>query len=106
MLGRLWNALLKAAPLRLWAMILAGPPLTVSATALVAIIWQGGWPEALRAKQLDFIGWALIGNIALLAIIIVTLAAVRVRGTGPGGTSIEIDADDDDKVTITKEPTA
>lgn len=93
-LGRLWNTLLKAAPLRLWALLSAGPVLTAGAVALVLIVKDPSWPLDLRGKQLDFLGWSLLIVLALIAVIIVTLAAVKVRAAGPGGTSLEIDADD------------
>ena len=97
-IGRLWRAALIAAPLRLWAMMLAGPVMLGCAVWLIELIRDPQWPVTLRDKQLDFLGWALICFIAINAIIIVTLAAARVKATGLGGASIEIDADD--KVTI------
>lgn len=95
--ARIWNAALKAAPLRLWAMILAGPTITLGTAALATIIADDAWPLDLRGKQLDFLGWALLICLALIAIIIVSLAAVRVKGTGFGGTSFEIDAAEGDR---------
>lgn len=93
-MSKLWHALLRAAPLRLWAMIGAGPALTMGAGWLAWVIWRGGWPAEMAGKQLDFLGFALLGVLAIIAVIIVTLAAVRVKGSGPGGLSLEIDADD------------
>ena len=93
--SRLWTALLKAAPLRLWALLSAGPALTAGAIGLVGIIWKGEWPLALAAKRLDFLGWSLLIVLFLIAVIVVALAAVRVKGAGPGGTRFEIDASDE-----------
>lgn len=102
--GRIWRAALEAAPLRLWAMFLAGPVMLLCALWLVTIIKDPSWPETLRSKQLNFLGWALLSFILINAIIIVTLAAARVRGSGPAGVSFEIDADGKDdthpKVTV------
>lgn len=92
-IGRLWTALLLAAPLRMWAMILAGPPMLGMAAWLVTIITDAGWPIELRDRQLDFIGWALLCFIGINAVIIVTLAAARVRATGPAGVVVEINSD-------------
>jgi hypothetical protein len=98
--GRIWKAMLAAAPLRLWALFAAGPALTAGTAALVMIVWRGGWPESLRGKQLDFLGWAMLGCLALVAVIVVTLAAVKVKGTVLG-TTLEIDGDDSAAPTTT-----
>lgn len=91
LIGTIWRAAMSAAPLRFWALIAAGPALTAGAASLVLIVWSDGWPVELRAKQLDFLGWSLILTIALIGIIVVTLAAVRAKMSGPGGTSFEVD---------------
>lgn len=91
MISRLWNAALRAAPLRLWALMAAGPALSAAAVGLVFIVWRGDWPEALRGKQLDFLGWSLLLVIGLIGVIVVTLAAVKARVSGPGGSGFEID---------------
>lgn len=90
--ARIWDEALKAAPLRLWAMMLAGPPLTLSAIGLTFIVWKGGWPLELASEQLRILGWALMANWLLIGVIIVTLAAVRLSGRGPGGVSFEVNA--------------
>lgn len=90
-----WSSLLKAAPLRLWALIASGPVLTAGTAAMVMIVSDPSWPVALRDRQLEYLGWTLLGCLALIGVVIVTLASARVRGTGPGGTSFEIDSDDD-----------
>jgi len=87
------NPLTRLAPLRLWALIGGGPVLTAAAVALVMIVWQGDWPIELAARRLDYIGWSLLIVLSLIAVIIVTLAAVRVKASGPAGTGLEIDAD-------------
>ena len=101
MIASAWRALLAAGPVRLWAMIGAGPPLTLGACGLVWIIWKGGWPASMAGKQLDFLGFALLAVLGIIAVIIVTLAAVKVKGSGPGGLSLEIDADDAPTVVTT-----
>jgi hypothetical protein len=105
-IGRVWSTMLAAAPLRMWALFASAPVLTLGTAALVVIVKSDKWPEALRGRQLEFLGWAMLGALALVGVVVVTLAAVRVKGTGPGGVSVEIDADDEAKVTVTQEPAA
>ena len=78
---------------RLWALICAGPALTVTGALMTLVVWRGGWARELQAQQLTILGWALFANWSLLAVVIVALAAVRVRGQGPGGLEIEITGD-------------
>lgn len=100
-MSRIWEAALKAASLRQWVLFAAGPALSAATAAMVMIVWRGQWPVELRGKQLDFLGYTLLGCLALVGVVVVTIAAVRVKGTGPGGTSIEIDADDAPATTVT-----
>lgn len=93
-----WSTILKAAPLRLWALIASGPVLTAATAAMVLIVKSETWPIELRGQQLEYLGWTLLGCLGLNAVIIITLASARVRGTGPGGTSFEIDSDDEQRV--------
>jgi|GEM_PF-3392052 len=96
MIARIWNALLKAAPLRLWVLFGAGPIVTIGTAVLVGVVWKGDMtsaPVELAGKRLDFIGWALLILLANFSVIIVTLAAVRVKGSGPGGVGLEIGGD-------------
>ena len=86
-------AMFTSAPVRLWALILAGPPLTLFAAGLVWIIWKGPWPAALADMQLTILGRALLISLALIGVIVVALAAVKVKATGVGGTSLEVDGD-------------
>lgn len=99
MIGRIWTGLTAAAPIRLWALLGAGPPLTAAAAALVWIVWRGGWPAALAAKQLEILGFALYGALTLIGVIVVSLASVKVRAQGVGGTSLEIDSDERERPT-------
>lgn len=105
------RAMLRAAPVRLWALILAGPPLTLFAAAIVGIIWKGPWPNHLAGDQLTILGRALFIALALIGVIVIALAAVRVKATGVGGASLEVDGDHDGhsvsqtvSATVTREP--
>lgn len=84
-LARLWRAALHAAPLRVWAIVLAGPALCVAAAALIVIIWRGNWPESLAGNRLDYLGWALLVVLINVTIIIAALAAVRVKASSAAG---------------------
>jgi len=86
--------MLKAAPLRLWALFGAAPVLTVAGTALSYIVWKGGWPDRLAEKQLDYLGYTLLACMFLIGVIVITLAAVKVKGSGPGGLGFEVDPED------------
>lgn len=84
--------MLKAAPLRVWAMVLAALPLTASAGVLTLIVWNGGWDKALEGKQLNFLGWTLLVNWALIGVIVVKLADAKLKISGPAGTGAEINS--------------
>lgn len=88
------RALLRSAPVRLWAMIFAGPALTAYSIWVVLIVWKGPWSPGMEAQRLEILGGALLCLYALLAIIMVSLASVRVKATGPGGLAFEADGDD------------
>lgn len=91
------RVMLAAAPVRLWAMILAGPPLTAYSIWIVLLVWKGPWSAGMEHDRLEILGRALFCLYALLAIIMVSLASVRVKATGPGGLAFEADGDDADK---------
>ncbi len=103
MVGRIWRAAIQAAPVRVWAIILGAPPLTLFASWLTRIVWKGPWPIAAAPQQLQILGWALWGVLGLLAVIVVALAAVKVRATGVGGTAVEIGGGGDAPPTSTTE---
>jgi hypothetical protein len=91
------HELLLAAPIRLWALILAGPPLTGLAAWLVYLV-RYGWPTGTEVQRLEILGWALFGVLGLVAIIVVGLALVRLEAeTRLGKFSIGADDNDDDR---------
>jgi hypothetical protein len=93
--ARLWKTMLTAAPLRMWALFASGPALTLGTAALVLIVKDSSWPEALRGRQLDFLGYAMLGSLALVGVVVITLAAVRVKGKA-GIAEIEVGGDSED----------
>lgn len=78
---------------RLWALIGAGPALTLTGVAMTLIVWRGGWDRALQGQQLAVLGWALLANWLLLGVVVIALASVRLKGQGPAGVGFEIDGD-------------
>lgn len=89
------RAIIESAPVRLWALILAGPPLTAVACWLIWIVWRGPWPAGSAQQQLSILGWGLMGAMSLVGIIVIALASVKVKGAGPGGVNFEVDGDGD-----------
>lgn len=77
--GGVLRLLLLAAPIRLWALILAGPPLTAFLGWLVWIIWRGSWPLELAGRRLEILGGIAGGLVVLVAIVVVSLAAVKLE---------------------------
>lgn len=43
-------------------------PLTLTAACLVLILWRGGWPIETAEARVQWLGIALIANIALLGL--------------------------------------
>lgn len=92
-----WKELLLAAPIRLWALILAGPALSTMGALLILIIWRGGWPMELRDRQLELLGLLALIYAGLVGVIIVSLAAVKVEAeTKLGKLSVGASERDDD----------
>jgi len=87
--------LLLAAPIRLWALILAGPPLTGLLAWSVYLV-RYRWPADRAQQQLEILGLAIYGLIALIAVIVVSLASVKLEAeTKLGRLSIGGDHDHD-----------
>lgn len=89
-LGAVFEALIKAATVRTWALIAAGPVQVGFAAWLVTIIAWGGWSTAQEQQRLWFLGTALLTTLGVNAVIVIALAAARVTGHGPGGISLDI----------------
>jgi hypothetical protein len=87
--------LLLAAPIRLWALILAGPPLTMLAVWIVWLV-RYGWEDGQAQQQLEILGLALYGALGLLAIVMVSLAAVKLEAETRLG-KLSIGRDDEDE---------
>ncbi len=88
-------------PSRLWALIAAGPMLTITGIGMTLIVWLGGWDKALQPQQLTLLGWGMIANWLLLGVVVVAMASVKVSVAGPGGFHADVDSDDDPAPTVT-----
>lgn len=89
-LAAIFDAMIKAATVRTWALIAAGPVQIGFAAWLVTIIAWGRWLPAQEPQRLWFLGTALLTTLGVNAVIVVALAAARVSGHGPGGISLDI----------------
>lgn len=78
-LRAVWKALLLAAPIRLWALILAGPALCALELIVILIIWRGGWRVEHQALQLQLLGGLAFFQAVSVTVIVVSLAAVKVE---------------------------
>ena len=87
------RGMMRVAPVRLWAMIFAGPALTAYSVGVVLIVWKGPWSQGMEHDRLEILGWSLLCLHGLLAIIMVSLASVSVKASGPGGFAFEADGD-------------
>jgi hypothetical protein len=97
MIPKMWNAMLKAAPLRLWAIIGGAVVLTGFAAGLVWVVWKGPWDASQQPAQINILGWGLWITLGMIGIIVASIAAVDVKIKGPGDTSFEVDGDDNDQ---------
>jgi hypothetical protein len=92
MAGRIWQAMLAAGPVAFWAMLGGGIVATLLFSALVLIVWLGGWPPALAGRQLEYLGWALLAQAAILALVMVRLTGASLSGK-MGRAEVSINAD-------------
>ncbi|QTC87912.1 hypothetical protein [Brevundimonas pondensis] len=75
-----------------WAAILYTPVLTICAVALTWIIVWGGWPAETASQRLNFLGWTLMGLLALIALgtFFLQRRTVNIKAETPAG-SVEIE---------------
>lgn len=98
---RAWRLVTLSTPVRLWALILAGPPLTAIDVWLVLVLKDDAWPEVLRGQQLETIGALALVHAGLVAVVVVSLAAVKLEAQTRLG-SISIGGDGDDAAPTSK----
>lgn len=60
--------------LMVWALLIAGILCTGMAIGALLIAWVGGWPTGTEAQRLSIVGWALLGALAGMGAVIISLA--------------------------------
>lgn len=93
-MSRVWSAMMAVATPRGWALIFAGPLVTLVVVYFSLLVWLPARPLFLQRMQLEFLGWALEGSLLLLGIVVAALASAKVSGAGPAGMRFDIDASD------------
>lgn len=63
----------------------AGIVCTLGATAMVLIVWLGGWNDDTQAQRLEILSWALLGMLAGVLAVIVSFAIGGPVGRLKGG---------------------
>ncbi len=100
--GRVWDKLLKAAPVRVWAIILGAPPLCGMVLYILHLLaGLAVQDEPVRVPIVMAIanmGYLLI---ATVLVIVVALAAVSLMIRGPGGWEFGVNDDEPDTTRIT-----
>lgn len=74
--------------------ILAPIPLTFTAVGLVWVLWLGGWPVETAEARVQWLGIALVANIALLGLALF-LNRDGIRSFTIKGGPVEIGVNDD-----------
>lgn len=96
MIARVWRAMLAAAPVTFWGMLGGGIVVTALFTALVLIVWLGGWPSRMAEQQLAYLGLALLACAILMGLVMVRLTGTSVKGR-LGGNEIEMHSDNGER---------
>lgn len=96
MIGRIWRAMLAAAPVRLWAQVGAAQALTLFAAGIVAVIWLGPWSASVEHARLEALARICL---AVLFLVLVALAAITelkfgIRA-GKDGFNADVERDDE-----------
>lgn len=95
MIGRIWTALLSAAPVKVWAQIGAAVVLTFVFVGYGAVIWKGPWALAYQGQQINWLGYGMMAaaGLVLVALAAITGLNVNVHG-GKDGVHASIDQDE------------
>lgn len=97
MIGRVWTALLKAASVRQWAMILGAIPMTALVCWIIYIVKQPGWGQPVL--QLNILANLGYGPLIIIALIFVALTGTSIAANvGKGGASVSLQPDDEDAI--------
>ncbi len=76
--------------------IFAPIPLTLSAAALVGILWKGSWPIETAELRIQFLGLGMLVVLALLglALFLSREGISSISLTGPGGIGMSVNKKD------------
>jgi len=95
LIASIWDAVLRAAPVKIWAQIGAAMALTVLMAGYGLVIWLGPWAEERQSQQLNALFWGMETSALLVLVALAALTGLNVnlRG-GKDGVSASIDQDD------------
>lgn len=95
--ARIWTAMIAAAPVRLWAQIVAAGSFLCFLVSTSAFIRFGPWSAAVEAKRIDALFWL---GIAVAFLLLFALAAITELKFGirasRDGFNADVERDDDD----------
>lgn len=57
-----------------WALMGAGIASTALAALLVVVLWMGEWSPETQVQRLDYLGYALLGALGGMGLVIVSMA--------------------------------
>lgn len=94
MIGRVWRAMLAAASVRQWAIILGALPVTATVWAVVAIVADKSWGQPVL--QINVLANVAYGGWFIVAIIVGALTGTSiVASLGKGGANLSLHSDDE-----------
>ena len=62
-----------------------GIVMTLFLVAFTLIVWLGGWEKTMQGKQLEILGWGMLGALALIGIVLLSFAVGGPVGRLKGG---------------------
>lgn len=96
MIARIWRAMLAAASVKAWAMILGAIPMTATVWVIIGIVADRAWGQSvLQLNVLANIGY---GSLLIIALVFVALTGTSIAANvGKGGAGVSLKPDDDDE---------
>lgn len=91
-LGDIFNWMLRAAPVRQWATIAAGPVWLLFNTGVLLIVWRD---RTLSGARLDYVAWFGLCSMFLQLVVLASISGVGVNfKAGKDGVSGELGGDE------------
>lgn len=95
MIGRVWTALLKAASVRQWSMILGAIPMTFTVWWVIGIMRDKAWGQSVL--QLNVLANIAYGSLIIIAVIFVALTGTSIAANvGKSGANLSLKSDDEE----------